>query len=98
MAQPTSAYRTAGLRARPGILQRIDLPRRVVFLAAASMIAIVALLLVFIAWQGVQLFLKDGVSVPTALADMTSIAAQLVAAAERARDAHWTLTVRTSKV
>jgi phosphate transport system permease protein len=43
-------------------MERIDLPRRVVFLAAASMIAIVALLLVFIVWQGIQLFVKDGQS------------------------------------
>jgi phosphate transport system permease protein len=65
MAQLTSVYRTAGLRARPGLLARIDLPRRIVFLAAASMVAIVALLLAFIAWQGIQLFVKDGVSVGT---------------------------------
>jgi phosphate transport system permease protein len=45
------------------LLERIDLPRRVVFAAAASMILIVALLLVFIAWQGIQLFVKDGVPV-----------------------------------
>jgi phosphate transport system permease protein len=35
----------------------------VVFLAAASMIGIVILLLGFITWQGLQLFLKDGVPV-----------------------------------
>jgi phosphate transport system permease protein len=60
MAQLTSAKRIGGLRAAPSLLERIDLPRRIVFLAAASMIAIVALLLAFIAWQGLQLFLKDG--------------------------------------
>jgi phosphate transport system permease protein len=63
MAQLTSVYRTTGLRARTGLLARIDLPRRIVFMAAASMVAIVALLLAFIAWQGIQLFVKDGVSV-----------------------------------
>jgi phosphate transport system permease protein len=62
MAQLTSTYTQAGLRAKPGLMERIDLPRRVVFLAAASMIAIVALLLVFIVWQGIQLFVKDGQS------------------------------------
>jgi phosphate transport system permease protein len=63
MAQLTSANRIAGLRAKPGLAERIDLPRRVVFVAAASMIGIVALLLAFITWQGLQLFLKDGVPV-----------------------------------
>jgi len=62
MAQLTSALPAAGLRARPNLLARIDIPRRVVFLAAASMIGIVALLLAFIVWQGIQLFIKDGYS------------------------------------
>jgi phosphate transport system permease protein len=44
-------------------MERIDAPQIVVFAAAASMIFIVALLLVFIAWQGIQLFVKDGVPV-----------------------------------
>jgi phosphate transport system permease protein len=63
MAQLTTAYKLAGLRARPSLAERIDLPKRIVFLAASSMIAIVALLLAFIAWQGIQLFVKDGVSI-----------------------------------
>ena len=63
MAQLTTANRLAGLRARPGLRERIDIPQRIVFAAAASMIFIVALLLAFIAWQGIQLFVKDGVSV-----------------------------------
>ena len=63
MAQMTNATRLAGLRAAPGLRERLDLPRRAVFLAAASMIAIVVVLLGFIAWQGIQLFLKDGVPV-----------------------------------
>lgn len=67
MAQLTTANRISGLRAAPGLGERIDLPRRVVFLAAASMIGIVVLLLVFITWQGIQLFLKDGVSLGTIL-------------------------------
>jgi phosphate transport system permease protein len=62
MASPSTATDLRGLRAAPGFVERIDLPRRVVFAAAASMIGIVALLLVFIAWQGVQLFVKDGLS------------------------------------
>ena len=62
MAQLTTTYPATGLRARPSLLARIDVPRRVVFLAAASMIGIVALLMSFIVWQGVQLFIKDGYS------------------------------------
>jgi phosphate transport system permease protein len=65
MAQLATTYRISGLRAAPGLRERIDLPRRIVFVAAASMIAIVVLLMAFIAWQGVQLFLKDGVSIGT---------------------------------
>ena len=49
---------------------RLDLPRRVVFLAAASMVAIVAVLLGFILWRGLQLFLADGVS-PSVLLNPT---------------------------
>jgi phosphate transport system permease protein len=77
MAQVTTVNRLGSLRTAPGLLERIDLPRRVVFLAAASMIGIVALLLAFITWQGLQLFLKDGVSIgqmlsPTWQPDSTS--------------------------
>lgn len=63
MAQSRTTYQTAGLRVAPSLRERIDLPRRVVFLAAASMVAIVALLLAFITWQGIQLFVKDGASI-----------------------------------
>jgi phosphate transport system permease protein len=63
MAQLTSAQPLAGLRAKPSLAQRLDIPQKVVFGAASSMIFIVALLLLFIFWQGVQLFVKDGVPV-----------------------------------
>jgi phosphate transport system permease protein len=63
MAQMTTAYPTSRLRAKRSLMERIDAPQIVVFAAAASMIFIVALLLVFIAWQGIQLFVKDGVPV-----------------------------------
>ncbi len=56
-----------GLRARPALRDRIDLPRRVVFLAAASMVGIVFVLLGFIAWQGVQLFVQNGQSIGAVL-------------------------------
>jgi phosphate transport system permease protein len=61
MAQLTGAQPAAGLRIRPGLLKRIDVPQVVVFMAAASMILIVILLLAFIARQGIQLFVADHV-------------------------------------
>ncbi len=60
MAQLTTAAPLTGLRARRALGERIDLPRRIVFGAAASMIAIVVLLRGFIAWQGIQLFVRAG--------------------------------------
>jgi phosphate transport system permease protein len=60
MAVAGSAPTLAGLRVRPAFRDRLDLPRRVVFLAALSMVAIVFILLGFIAWQGVQLFVQNG--------------------------------------
>jgi phosphate transport system permease protein len=63
MAVVGDAPSLAGLRMRPAFRDRLDLPRRVVFLAALSMVAIVFLLLGFIAWQGVQLFVQNGQSI-----------------------------------
>ena len=63
MAQLAAATRLSSLRATPGLRERVDLPRRMVFIAASSMVAVVALLLVFITWQGLQLFLVNGVPV-----------------------------------
>ncbi len=63
MAQAITSSPASGLRTRRSLMDRIDAPQIVVFAAAASMIAIVVLLLAFITWQGLQLFLKDGVSI-----------------------------------
>jgi phosphate transport system permease protein len=60
----------AGLSARSSLLGRIDLPRRITMLAAGSMILVVGVLLVFVAWNGLRLFLFDGQS-PTLLIDPT---------------------------
>jgi phosphate transport system permease protein len=60
MAQLTTAARATSLRVEPGLLERLDVPRRTVFAAASSMIAIMALLVVFIGGSGIQLFIKDG--------------------------------------
>jgi len=55
--QPLNAARVGSLA------ERLDVPARVVFLAAASMIAIVVVLLGFIAWNGIQIFLSNGVAI-----------------------------------
>src|SRR5450432_2540369 len=60
MAVVGDAPSLAGLRVRPAIRDRLDVPRRIVFLAAASMVGIVFILLGFIAWQGIQLFVQNG--------------------------------------
>src|SRR5450755_3549434 len=60
MAVAGSPPTLASLHVRTGFRDRLDLPRRIVFLAAASMVAIVFLLLGFIAWQGIQLFVHNG--------------------------------------
>ncbi len=70
MAQLTTAAPLSPVslrRARRTVAERVDLPRRIVFAAAASMIAIVALLLAFIAWQGVQLFVRAGYPISSIL-------------------------------
>jgi phosphate transport system permease protein len=41
--------------------ERVDVPHRVTFVAAAGVVALVGLLLAFIAWNGVQLFARSGV-------------------------------------
>ena len=56
-----------GLRVRPAFRDRLDLPRRVVFVAALSMVGIVFILLGFIAWQGIQLFVQNGVPISSVL-------------------------------
>ena len=49
--------------AKPGLRARLDLPQRVTQLAAAMVIALVALILTFITWRGVQLFLQTATPV-----------------------------------
>ena len=67
MAVVADAPVLTGLRVRPAFRDRLDLPRRVVFLAALSMVGIVFILLGFIAWQGIQLFVQNGVSLGSVL-------------------------------
>lgn len=45
----------------PSLRARLDLPRRITLSAAALVILLVGLLLVFIAWNGIQLFTVSGV-------------------------------------
>ncbi len=43
--------------------ERVDVPRRITFAAASLVIVLVGLLLAFIAWNGVQLFVRSGVPI-----------------------------------
>jgi phosphate transport system permease protein len=65
MARMTAVAPAPSLKTAAHRFDRIDPAHIVVFCAAASMIAIVALLLLFITWQGIQLFIKDGYSLGT---------------------------------
>jgi phosphate transport system permease protein len=51
----------------PGLRARLDLPRAVTFAGAALVLLVVALLLGFITWNGIQLFTVSGVPVPQVL-------------------------------
>ena len=57
-----------GLRTARSFRERLDIQRRIVLVAAVSMVLMIALLLLFICWQGIQLFLVNGVT----LADILS--------------------------
>jgi len=67
MAVTSEAAGYGGLRASVTLRDRIDLPRRVVFVAALSMVAIVVALLGFIAWQGIQLFVENGLPISSVI-------------------------------
>jgi phosphate transport system permease protein len=58
---------TSLTRNEPGLRARLDLPRAVTFAGAALVILVVALLLGFIAWNGIQLFTASGVPLPQVL-------------------------------
>src|SRR5919204_1488275 len=60
----------AGLSARPSVLEALDPARRITMLAAGSMILVVGLLLLFVAWNGLRSFVFDHQS-PTLLANPT---------------------------
>lgn len=51
IALPASAIRRA-----PTFQERLDAPRRITLISAAAVVVLVALLLAFIAWNGIQLF------------------------------------------
>ncbi len=53
--QSTLAYADVSLA------ERLDIPRRVVLVAALSMVAIVVALLGFVAWNGVQIFIANAI-------------------------------------
>lgn len=67
----------SSLRRSLTIAERIDLPRRVTLASAAAVVVLVGLLLVFIAWNGIQLFVVSHVPLleilsPTWQPDATS--------------------------
>jgi len=57
----TTAARSSSLRGSETALQRLDLPRRLTFIAAAVVILLVFTLLGFITWNGIQIFFHSGV-------------------------------------
>jgi phosphate transport system permease protein len=48
---------------KPGLRARLDLPQRITQIAAGLVIALVALILTFITWRGIQLFLQTATPV-----------------------------------
>jgi phosphate transport system permease protein len=65
----------AGLSARPSFLAALDPPRRLTMIAAGSMVLVVGLLLLFVAWNGIRLFLFDGQN-PSVLVNPTWLPAE----------------------
>ncbi len=63
MASPPLAVTTASLHQRLGLAARLDLPRRFTFAAAGAVLVIVALLLVFIGWNGTRILVDGGSSI-----------------------------------
>jgi phosphate transport system permease protein len=59
----TALSQTNSLYRRAGVAERIDLPRRLTLAGAAVVVVLVALILGFIAWNGVQIFFASGYSV-----------------------------------
>ena len=70
MTSLTTGGPISGLRPTTTFRERLDVPRRVVFVAALSMIGIVVVMLAFIAWQGIQLFVAGHVT-PASLLSTT---------------------------
>ncbi len=62
MAQLTATTPLAATRPKVSLPERYGVPRRAVMIAAGSMVALVVLLLAFIAWNGIQVFLSGGAS------------------------------------
>jgi phosphate transport system permease protein len=54
---------TRSLRRPASLTERLDLARRVTVLAAGLVVFLVLLLLVFIAWNGIQIFTRSGIPV-----------------------------------
>jgi phosphate transport system permease protein len=61
VAVATTTPRPTTLRGNETLAQRVDLPRRLTFIAAAVVVLLVFLLLGFITWNGIQVFVRSGV-------------------------------------
>jgi phosphate transport system permease protein len=61
MTPLTDARPSTLARADVSLAERLDVPRRVVFIAAVSMVLLVVAILGFIAWNGIQIVLVNGI-------------------------------------
>ena len=67
MAVVAPTARSESLHGNVTRLQRLDLPRRLTFLASALVVLLVVLILAFISWNGIQIFTRSGVPLSSVL-------------------------------
>jgi len=72
MADLPLAVTASALRAPQGLAARLDVPRRVTLVAAGLVVLLVGLLLLFIGWNGIQIFTATGASLTDIFAPIWS--------------------------
>jgi phosphate transport system permease protein len=72
MADLPLAVTASALRPPQGIAARLDVPRRVTLCAAGLVVVLVGLLLLFIGWNGIQIFTATGASLTDVFAPIWS--------------------------
>jgi phosphate transport system permease protein len=72
MADLPLAVTASALRPPQGLAARLDVPRRVTLVAAGLVVLIVGLLLLFIGWNGIQIFTATGASLTDVFAPIWS--------------------------